>query len=118
MSDSAVVATSASPAAAAAAARPVQNGGPQGGVANLLAQRNQQAERGADSNERIGDLTMSKSSEKMFRFDEDDQYPLSGVVEVKLDTRNGNGVWRGRYDEFANGEQTKRWTFEMRRIEE
>ena len=62
-------------------------------------------------------MTKSTSSEKTFRFDEDDDYPLSGMVVVQPDSEN-NGVWLGRYDEFVNGKKENRWRFEMRKIEE
>ena len=68
--------------------------------------------------ERVGDLTKSLKSQKMFRFDEDDKFELSGVVVVKPDSKKRNGVWLGRYDEFVDGKKKKRWNFELRQIQE
>ncbi|HBE72335.1 MAG TPA: hypothetical protein DDW52_29725 [Planctomycetaceae bacterium] len=84
----------------------------------LLSQRINSAKEEDTGGERIGDLTKSVSSEKGFRFDEDDNYPLSGIVVVRPDTSNRNGVWFGYYDEFSGGKKQKRWRFEMRKIED
>ena len=94
------------------------SGNKQGELKGLLSQRINKANELDMGGERIGDMTKSKSSEKTFQFDEDDEHPLSGIVVVKPDTTNRNGVWLGRYDEFSNGKKKKRWRFEMRKIEE
>jgi hypothetical protein len=94
------------------------SGGVQGELKGLLSQRISKAKQEGSGGERIGDMTKSKSSEKTFRFDEDDDYPLSGIVVVQPDTEKSNGVWLGKYDEFSNGKKKKRWRFEMRKIEE
>jgi hypothetical protein len=89
----------------------------QGELKGLLSQRINKAKQEDTGGERIGDMTKSKSSEKTFRFDEDDKHPLSGMVVVQPNQKS-NGVWLGRYDEFDNGKKKKRWRFEMRKIEE
>ena len=93
------------------------SGGVQSELEGLLSQRIKKAKEEDTGGERIGDMTKSKSSEKTFRFDEDDEHPLSGIVVVEPDSKS-NGVWLGRYDEFADGKKVKRWRFEMRKIEE
>lgn len=93
-------------------------GSVQGDLKGLLSQRINKAKEEDTGGERIGDLTKSASSEKRFKFDEDDKYPLSGIVVVRPDTTNRNGVWYGYYDEFSVGKKQKRWRFEMRKIEE
>ena len=87
-------------------------------VKNLVSERLKQAESETTGGERVGDLSKSRQNEHTFRFDEDDEYPLSGIVVVKPDTKKQNGVWIGRYDEFSNGRKKKRWRIEMRKIEE
>lgn len=57
------------------------------------------------------------SSEYRFELDQDDDYPLSGLVKLKPDAKK-DGVWSGNYEEFAGGQKVKRWRFEMRKIEE
>lgn len=89
-----------------------------GGFGRRFAEEGGARESASSTGERIGDMTKNKSNEKTFQFDEDDEYPLSGLVVVQLDTKKSNGVWSGRYDEFANGKKTKRWRFEMRKVEE
>lgn len=90
----------------------------EGEMKGLLSQKIGKAREEDTGGERVGDLTKDKSSERMFRFDEDDKYELSGVVVVKPDTKKRNGVWLGRYDEFVDGKKKKRWNFEMRKIQE
>ena len=75
--------------------------------------------------ERIGDVKYQKSRNSTsatpkvtFEFDTDDDHILSGVANVKYDTRNGGGVWRGSYDEKLADGKKRRWTFEMRAIED
>jgi hypothetical protein len=53
-----------------------------------------------------------------FRFDEDDDYPLSGLAVVQPDTKAKGGLWRGYYDEFEDGKKKQRWRIELRKIEE
>ncbi|MEM8944584.1 MAG: hypothetical protein AAGD11_05310 [Planctomycetota bacterium] len=90
----------------------------QGELRGLRGERNNRSIGGDVGGERVGDLTKDLSNEKMFRFDEDDKYRLSGVVVVKPDTKRRNGVWIGRYDEFTDGKKKQRWSFELRKIEE
>ena len=97
--------------------RPSKSGGVQSELEGLLSQRIKNASEEDTGGERIGDMTKSKSSEKTFQFDEDDEHPLSGMVVVQPDSKS-NGVWIGRYDEFADGKKKKRWRFEMRKVEE
>lgn len=83
-------------------------------------------DRIAESNrggERIGDVNYSQSNNSTnatpkvsFRFDTDDDHPLSGTAQAKYDTRHGGGVWRGSYVEQRDGKK-KRWTFELRKVE-
>ena len=95
-----------------------EGGHVQGELKGLLSQRINSAKQQDTGGERIGDLTKDRSSEKTFRFDEDDEYPLSGMVVVTPDTKKSNGTWLGRYDEFVDGRKENRWRFEMRKIEE
>ncbi len=85
---------------------------------NLLSQRLKQESEEQTGSERIGDLIKQTQSEYKFRFDEDDEYPLSGLAVLKPDTKSKGGVWLGRYDEFENGKKKKTWRIEMRKIEE
>ncbi len=73
---------------------------------------------------RIGDISYSRSNNSSnatpkvsFEFDTDDDHPLSGTAQVKYDTRHGGGVWRGTYNEKRDGKK-KRWTFELRKVED
>ncbi len=68
--------------------------------------------------ERIGDISKGGSNKYRYQFDEDDQYPLSGLVSVAPDPQKKNGVWSGNYEEFSAGKKLKRWRFETRKIEE
>lgn len=75
--------------------------------------------------ERIGDINYSKSNNSTnatpkvsFRFDTDDEHPLSGEANVKYDTRGGGGVWRGTYTEKLADGKKERWKFELRAIED
>lgn len=90
----------------------------QGELKGLLSQRINSASEESSGGERIGDLTKSASTEKRFKFDEDDSHPLSGIVVLRPDTTNRNGVWFGYYDEFSGGKKIERWRFEMRKIEQ
>ena len=84
------------------------------GVASQLLKQKSEEQTGS---ERIGDLIKHNAREYKFRFDEDDDYPLSGLAFLQPDAGRG-GVWRGYYDEFVDGKVTKRWRIEMRKIEE
>ncbi len=83
-----------------------------------FSQRSRNAPNQQTSGDRVGDLSKSTSKEKTLQFDEDDDYPLSGIVVVQPDADRKNGVWLGRYDEFSDGKKKKRWRFEMRKIDE
>jgi hypothetical protein len=83
----------------------------------LLSQRLNESKVQTTGDERIGDYSTAGSSEYKFEFDQDDDYPLSGLVKLKPDTKK-NGVWAGNYEEFSGGKKVKRWRFEMRKIEE
>ncbi|MEL7337135.1 MAG: hypothetical protein AAFN70_13135 [Planctomycetota bacterium] len=84
----------------------------------LLSQRMNESKSATTGSERIGDLSKATSSEYSYEFDQDDNYPLSGLVKIKPDTQKKNGVWSGNYEEFSGGKKVKRWRFEMRKIEE
>ena len=84
----------------------------------LLSQRMNRAKEEETGGERIGDFSKRGSSKYAYEFDEDDDYPLSGLVNVEPDTEKKNGVWSGNYEEFAGGRKVKRWRFEMRKIDE
>lgn len=84
---------------------------------SLLSQRMNEAKVQTTGDERIGDYSTSRSSEYKFEFDQDDDYPLSGLVKLKPDTKK-NGVWAGNYEQFSGGKKVKRWRFEMRKIDE
>ncbi|MEO1498385.1 MAG: hypothetical protein AAFV43_14670 [Planctomycetota bacterium] len=91
---------------------------PKLGVLDRIGESN----RGGD---RIGDINYQKSNNSTnatpkvtFRFDADDEHPLTGEANVKYDTRGGGGVWRGTYDEKLADGGKERWTFELRAIED
>lgn len=88
-----------------------------GNFKDLLSQRVNESKVQTTGDERIGDYSTSGSSEYKFEFDQDDNYPLSGLVKLKPDTKK-NGVWTGTYEEFSSGKKVKRWRFEMRKVEE
>lgn len=88
------------------------------GIRDRIAEGN----RGGD---RIADVTYKKSRNSTnatpkvtFEFDTDDQHPLSGEAQVKYDTKNGGGVWRGSYYERTAEGKKRRWNFELRFIED
>ena len=89
-----------------------------GQLNGLLSQRINRANQEETGGDRIGDFSKNGSSKYNFQFDEDDEYPLSGKVIVQPDTQSRNGVWSGNYEEFSAGRKTKRWRFEMRKIDE
>lgn len=91
---------------------------PRLGVLDRISESN----RGGD---RIGDINYQKSNNSTgatpkvtFRFDADDEHPLTGEANVKYDTRGGGGVWRGTYVEKLADGKKERWTFELRAIED
>jgi hypothetical protein len=84
----------------------------------VLSQKLKQHSEEQTGSERIGDLIKQLAKEYTFRFDEDDDYPLSGLAVVQPDTKSKGGVWLGYYDEFEDGKKKKRWRIEMRKIEE
>lgn len=88
-----------------------------GNFKDLLSQRVNESKLQTTGDERIGDYSTSGSSEYKFEFDQDDDYPLSGLVKLKPDDKK-NGVWTGTYEEFAGGKKVRRWRFEMRKVEE
>ena len=83
----------------------------------LLSQRLKQKTEEKTGSERIGDLIKQSRREYRFRFDEDDEYPLSGLA-VLHPKASGGGVWLGYYDAFADGKKKKRLRIEMRKLEE
>lgn len=85
---------------------------------NRLSQTMDRKEVEQSGGERIGDISKGGSSKYKYQFDQDDQYPLSGLVSVSPDPQKKNGVWSGNYEEFSAGKKVKRWRFEMRKIEE
>jgi hypothetical protein len=87
-------------------------------VKGVVSQRLKQQSEEQTGSERIGDLIKQLAKEYTFRFDEDDDYPLSGLAVVQPDATAKGGVWRGYYDEFEDGKKKKRWRFELRKIEE
>lgn len=87
-------------------------------VKGVLSQRLKQKSEEQTGSERIGDLTKQLAKEYTFRFDEDDEHPLSGLAVIKPDAKARGGVWLGFYDEFEDGKKKKRWRIEMRKIEE
>ena len=85
---------------------------------SVLSQKLKQQSEEQSGSERIGDLIKQLAKEYTFRFDEDDDHPLSGLAVVKPDTKSKGGVWLGYYDEFEDGKKKKRWRIEMRKVEE
>lgn len=85
-----------------------------GRVSQVLKQQGEEL----TGSERIGDLIKQLTKEYTFRFDEDDDYPLSGLAVVRPDTKAKGGVWLGYYDEYEDGKEKKRWRIEMRKVEE
>lgn len=85
----------------------------------LLSQRlnhAKQADNGGGA--RIGDLSKQSPKSCVFEFDQDDDHPLSGRAELKPDTKDKGGVWKGNYYEYVNGKKGERWHIEMRKIDE
>ncbi len=87
-------------------------------VKGVVSQSLKQKSEEQTGSERIGDLIKQLAKEYTFRFDEDDDHPLSGLAVVQPDTKSKGGVWRGYYDEFEDGKKKKRWRFELRKIDE
>lgn len=84
----------------------------------VLSQKLKQKNEEQTGSERMGDLIKQSANEYTFRFDEDDDHPLSGLAVLQPDKTGRGGVWLGHYDEFAEGKKIKRWRIEMRKIEE
>lgn len=89
-----------------------------GQLKGLLSQRMKKVQQKDTGGDRVGDFSKSKSNEYIIRFDEDDDYPLSGRAELKLDTKNKGGVWFGKYVEYLSGNKKQSWRIEMRKIED
>ena len=89
-----------------------------GQLKGLLSQRINRANEEETGGDRIGDSSRIGSNKYKYQFDQDDEYPLSGMVNVQPDPKSRNGVWSGYYDQFADGRKVKRWRFEMRKIDE
>lgn len=87
-------------------------------IKGVVSQRLKQQSEEQTGSERIGDLIKQLAKESTFRFDEDDDYPLSGLAVVQPDSKAKGGLWRGYYDEFEDGKKKKRWRIELRKIEE
>lgn len=96
----------------------LQKEGLQSQLRNRLSQKMNRKEDEQSGGERIGDISKGGSNKYKYQFDQDDQYPLSGLVSVSPDPQKKNGVWSGNYEEFSAGKKVKRWRFEMRKIEE
>ena len=94
-----------------------ESGNVRGQLQGLLSQRLKKSEEQNSGGDRIGDIAKGSSTKYKYEFDQDDEYPLSGLVDVSLDTKK-NGVWSGNYEEFSGGKKVNRWRFEMRKIEE
>ncbi|MEO1615215.1 MAG: hypothetical protein AAFV88_05160 [Planctomycetota bacterium] len=92
--------------------------GLQGKLKDRLSQKMNQPLKKDSGGERIGDVSKGGSNKYKYEFDQDDEYPLSGLVNVEPDKEKKNGVWSGNYEEFSGGKKVKRWRFEMRKIEE
>lgn len=91
---------------------------PRLGVLDRISESNRGGERIADLNYEKSRNSTNATPKVTFRFDTDDDHPLSGDANVKYDTRGGGGVWRGTYTEKkADGKKT-RWKFELRFIED
>jgi hypothetical protein len=88
-----------------------------GQLEGLLSQRMKKAKQKDTGGDRVGDFS-KKSNEYIIRFDEDDDYPLSGRAELRLDQKNKGGVWFGKYVEYLSGNKKQSWRIEMRRIED
>lgn len=84
---------------------------------SLLKRRLDMAEEKDLGGQRIGDFS-KKGKEAIIKFDEDDDYPLSGRVELKRDTKEKGGVWFGKYVEYLEGNKKVSWRMELRKIDE
>lgn len=67
-------------------------------VKAVVSQRLTQQNEEQTVSESIGDLIKQLAKECTFRFDEDDDYPLSGPAVVQPDAKAKGAVWRGYYD--------------------
>ena len=71
-----------------------ESGNIRGQLQGLLSQRTKKSEEQTSGGDRIGDIAKGSSNKYKYEFDQDDEYPLSGLVDVALDTKK-NGVWSG-----------------------
>ncbi|QDT70456.1 hypothetical protein MalM25_34040 [Planctomycetes bacterium MalM25] len=88
------------------------------GVLDRVAEGNRGGDRIADITYKRARNSTTATPKVTFRFDTDDEHPLSGEALVKYDTRNGGGVWRGSYYAVQPDGKKKRWNFELRFIED
>ena len=89
-----------------------------GRLKDIMSKRLNKAEGSSSEGERIGDMSKNGAKEYIFKFDEDDDYPLSGRAELKPDTKNKGGIWFGKYVEYLAGNKKKSWRMELRKIDE
>ena len=92
--------------------------GIKGQLKNRLSDRLKKTGEDEIAEERIGDLSKSKPRQMVIRFDEDNNHPLSGRVELKPDTKHRAGVWSGKYVEYLKGNKKKSWRMELRKVED
>ena len=91
---------------------------PRLGVLDQIAESNRGGDRIGDINYQRSRNSTSATPKVKFRFDADDSHILTGDANVKYDTRGGGGVWRGTYVEKLPDKKKRRWTFELRFIED
>ena len=84
----------------------------------LLSQKIGKASEQDLGGKRVGNYSKGSSNKNVFRFDEDDDYPLSGYAELKPDTKKKGGVMIGNYYEYVGGKKGERWYIEMRKVED
>ncbi len=91
---------------------------PRLGVLDRITESNRGGERIGDINYKRSNNSTNATPKVSFVFDTDDDHPLSGTAQAKYDTRHGGGVWRGTYVEQRDDGKKKRWTFELRKVED
>lgn len=91
---------------------------PRLGVLDRISESNRGGDRIGDINYQRSNNSTNATPKVTFRFDADDEHPLTGEANVKYDTRGGGGVWRGTYVERLPSGDKERWTFELRAIED
>ena len=89
-----------------------------GRLKEIMSKRLKNAEGKSSGGERVGDMSKNGAKEYILKFDEDDDYPLSGRAELKPDTKNKGGIWFGKYVEYLEGSKKKSWRMELRKIDE